>query len=107
MLTKRRDGQARRTRLQDLTAAIGPIPVDRRAFLRRSGLAAGGLAAAGAFLLRPIRKAAALRPPQPGLPIEFKKSCRTPCAGGGTGTDDGQHAVRTCPDRGRRTRGGE
>src|SRR3546814_12994857 len=77
MLTKRRDGQARRTRLQDLTAAIGPIPVDRRAFLRRSGLAAGGLAAAGAFQLGTIRKAAAISPPQPGIPLEIKKSICT------------------------------
>src|SRR3546814_13784345 len=95
MLTKRRDGQARRTRLQDLTAAIGPIPVDRRAFLRRSGLAAGGLAAAGAFQLGTIRKAAAISPPQPGIPIEIKKSICTHCAVGCTVTAEVQNGVWT------------
>src|SRR3546814_4733886 len=80
MLTKRRDGQARRTRLQNLTAVIGPVPVNRRAFLQRSGLVAGGLAAAGTFQLGTIRKVAAISPPQPGIPIEIKKSICTHCA---------------------------
>jgi formate dehydrogenase major subunit len=55
-------------------AAAGPAPVDRRTFLRRSGLAAGGLAAAGAFQLGTVQKAAAISPPQPGVPVEIKKS---------------------------------
>src|SRR3546814_20512574 len=95
MLTKRRDGQARRTRLQNLTAVIGPVPVNRRAFLQRSGLVAGGLAAAGTFQLGTIRKVAAISPPQPGIPIEIKKSICTHCAVGCTVTAEVQKGVWT------------
>src|SRR3546814_9319389 len=95
MLTKRRDGQARRTRLQNLTAVIGPVPVNRRAFLQRSGLVAGGLAAAGTFQLGTIRKVAAISPPQPGIPIEIKKSICTHCAVGCTVTAEVQNGVWT------------
>ena len=58
MLTKRKSGQAARTRLQALAGATGPAPVDRRTFLRRSGLTVGGLAAFGAFQLGTVQKAA-------------------------------------------------
>src|SRR3546814_1773733 len=99
MLTKRRDGQARRTRLQNLTAVIGPVPVNRRAFLQRSGLVAGGLAAAGTFQLGTIRKVAAISLPQPGIPIEIKKSICTHCAVGCTGTAEVQTGVWTGQER--------
>src|SRR3546814_18491065 len=97
MLTKRRDGQARRTRLQNLTAVIGPVPVNRRAFLQRSGLVAGGLAAAGTFQLGTIRKVAALSPPQPGIPIASKKRICPPSSVGCPVTAEAPHGVGTGP----------
>ena len=61
MLIKRTERQTRRS---DLAArsAIKPIGgLDRRSFLRRSGLVAGGLAAIGALPLASVRKAEAGR----------------------------------------------
>ena len=66
MLIKKRDRQARRG---VLAAALGMRPsgvLDRRSFLRRSGLAAGALAALGTLPLTGIRKAEAGPPPPPG-----------------------------------------
>jgi formate dehydrogenase major subunit len=40
--------------------------LDRRTFLRRSGVAAGGLAALGALPLAGVRRAKAGPPPRPG-----------------------------------------
>jgi formate dehydrogenase major subunit len=96
MLTKRRQGQSGRATLAFLATA-GSKPVDRRSFLRRSGLAAGGLSALGAFRLGTIRKAAAanVSPPQPGVPIEIRKSVCTHCAVGCTVTAEVQNGVWT------------
>src|SRR5690606_1340142 len=74
MLTKRKDRKAGLTQLQSLAASISAAPLDRRAFLRRSGLVAGGVAALGTIQLGTVRKASAISPPQPGVPIELKKS---------------------------------
>src|SRR5690606_12316791 len=95
MLTKSRSGQASRSRLQGLAAAIGAQPVDRRTFLRRSGLTAGGLAAVGTLHLCSVRKAKAISPPQPGEPIELRKSICTICAVGCTVTAEIQNGVWT------------
>ena len=65
MLIKRAERQTRRG---VLASALGVKPsggLDRRSFLRRSGLAAGGLAALGTLPLTGIRKAAAGPPPPP------------------------------------------
>ena len=59
MLTKRRNGQAGHSRLQALMGAAATAPIDRRTFLRRSGLAVGGMAAIGSLQLGTVRKAAA------------------------------------------------
>ena len=40
MLTKRRSGEPSRTKLSAITAGLAPEGLDRRSFLRRSGLAA-------------------------------------------------------------------
>ncbi len=66
MLTKRKDRQASRTHLQTLTGGMAAAPLDRRTFLRRSGLVAGGLAALGSFQLGTVKKAAAISPPATG-----------------------------------------
>ena len=58
VLIKKAERQARRGSLAAL-ATQGSAGVDRRAFLRRSGLAAGGLAALGALPLASVRKAEA------------------------------------------------
>src|SRR3546814_12076750 len=81
--------------MQGSTSAIGPTPIDRRNFLHRSGLVAGGLAAAGTFHLGTIRKAAAISPPQPGVPIEIRKNICTHCAVGCTVTAEVQNGVWT------------
>ena len=95
MLIKRRNGHSIGTRLQASGVASGPVPVDRRTFLRRSGVAAGALAAAGTFELGTMRKAAAISPPQPGVPIEIKKNVCTHCAVGCTVTAEVQNGVWT------------
>lgn len=95
MLTKRKSGQAGRTGLQTLMGTAGSAPIDRRAFLRRSGLAVGEIAAIGSFQLGTIQKAAAISPPQPGVPIELKKNICTHCAVGCTVTAEVQNGVWT------------
>ena len=95
MLTKRKGGQASRTRLQTLAGSAASAPVDRRTFLRRSGLAVGGMAALGSFQLGTVNKAAAISPPQPGVPIEIKKSICTHCSVGCTVTAEVQNGVWT------------
>ncbi|OQM73905.1 formate dehydrogenase subunit alpha [Manganibacter manganicus] len=95
MLTKRKSGQASRTRLQALAGGLAAAPVDRRTFLRRSGLVAGGLAALGTFQLGTVRKATAISHPEPGAPIELKKSICTHCSVGCTVTAEVQNGVWT------------
>lgn len=95
MLTKRKDRQESRTHLQTLTGGMAAAPLDRRTFLRRSGLVAGGLAALGSFQLGTVKKAAAISPPQPGVPIELKKSICTHCSVGCTVTAEVQNGVWT------------
>ncbi|MEZ5862885.1 MAG: hypothetical protein R3D25_01935 [Geminicoccaceae bacterium] len=60
MLQKRRAGMASRSGLAGVLAAAGSATVDRRAFLRKSGVAAGGLAALGAVPLATVER------PRPG-----------------------------------------
>jgi formate dehydrogenase major subunit len=60
-------------------ASAGPAvdrstELDRRSFLRRSGLAAGALAALGTLSLQGLRKAEAGAPPVPGSPVQRHKS---------------------------------
>ena len=58
MLRKKSKGLARGAQLSRALAGVTGGAVDRRTFLRNSGLAAGGLAAAGAFTGATVRKAA-------------------------------------------------
>jgi formate dehydrogenase major subunit len=95
MLTKRRDGQAGRSRLQAFGAALAAEKLDRRAFLKRSGLTLGGLAAVGSFELGSVAPAQAIAPPAFGEPIEIRKSVCTHCAVGCTVTAEVQNGVWT------------
>ena len=62
MLMKRRDGSAGRARLQGIAASLASGVLDRRTFLRRSGLAAGAGAAIGLMPLGSVRKAMEVEP---------------------------------------------
>ena len=59
-----------------------PGSLGRRAFLRRSGLAAGSLAALGSLPLGNIRKADAGPPPPPGALVTNRKNFCTHCSVG-------------------------
>jgi formate dehydrogenase major subunit len=83
MLVKRTERQRRRTSLasavQDQSGGV-----DRRAFLRRSGLVAGGLAAVGALPLTSIRQSKAGQPVPMGAQVTIKKNICTFCSVGCT-----------------------
>src|SRR3954453_10200804 len=85
MLMKRRDGSASRARLQGVAAGLASGVLDRRTFLRRSGLVAGAGAGAalGLMPLGSVRKAQA-GPKIVGPPTEIKKNICTHCSVGCT-----------------------
>ena len=96
MLTKRKNGQAGRTSLQ----ALMRRGADRRPSTGGPSCAApasrsAGMAALGAFQLGTVQKAEAISPPQPGVPIEIRKSICTHCAVGCTVTAEVQNGVWT------------
>ena len=83
MLIKRTERQARRASLSAALAEQNP-GIDRRAFLRRSGIAAGSLAAVGALQLGSMRKAEAGPPPARGAAVTLRKNICTHCSVGCT-----------------------
>ena len=92
MLIKRAERAAGRgTLVGALAAESGGI--DRRAFLRRSGLAAGALAAIGTLPVSGVRNAEAGPPPKSGIPVETRKSICTHCSVGCTVTAEVQNGV--------------
>ena len=92
MLIKRTERQARRGSLAAL-ASQADNGLDRRAFLRRSGLAAGGLAVLGALPLASVQKAKAGPPPAKGAAVTIRKSVCTHCAVGCTVTAEVSNGV--------------
>ena len=82
MLIKR--SERHRSRVRRFGAQIGEPrnEPDRRAFLRRSGLAAGALAALGSLPLGGVRKAEAGPPPPPGATVTTRKNVCTHCSVG-------------------------
>ncbi len=93
MLIKRKSGEAGRSKLQAITAGLASGTLDRRTFLKRSGLAVGGLAALGSIQLGSVRKAAAAGERVPGAPIQIKKNICTHCSVGCTVTAEVQNGV--------------
>src|SRR6476619_5240403 len=83
MLIKRTYRQARRGTLAGALQSDADGGLDRRAFLRRSGLAAGGLATLGALPLTSVRKAEAGVAP-PGAQVTIRKNVCTHCSVGCT-----------------------
>ncbi len=92
MLMKRRDGSAGRARLQGIAAGLASGVLDRRTFLRRSGLAAGAGAALGLMPLGSVRKAQA-GPKIVGAPTEIRKNICTHCSVGCTVIAEVQNGV--------------
>src|SRR3981189_1712838 len=83
MLTKRSERQARRGPVAWVLASrSSDNTLDRRSFLRRSGLAAGSLAALGSLPLTGIRQAKAGPPPPPGAIVTTRKNFCTHCSVG-------------------------
>ena len=103
MLIKRTQQQPRRSPLPALPAApTGDL--DRRSFLHRSGLAAGGLAALGTLSVGAVRSAKAGPPPPPGATVTRHKNVCTHCSVGCTviaevanGVWTGQEPGWDCP----------
>jgi formate dehydrogenase major subunit len=82
VLIKRAERQARRGTLATTLPAAATGGLDRRSFLRRSGLAAGSLATLGTLPLGATRKAEAGPPPPPGATVTVRKNVCTHCSVG-------------------------
>jgi len=83
MLLKRKSKEAAHSRLQASLAANAQTMVDRRAFLRNAGLAAGGLAAVGSLSVGAVKKAEAASIAGPGA-VSIKRNICTHCSVGCT-----------------------
>jgi formate dehydrogenase major subunit len=92
VLIKRTERHARRASLA-ASAGEQTVGVDRRTFLRRSGLTAGGLAALGALPLGSVRMANAGPPAAPGAAVTIKKNICTHCSVGCTVIGEVQNGV--------------
>jgi formate dehydrogenase major subunit len=84
VLIKRTEREARRRTFGPALASQSGDGLDRRGFLRRSGLAVGGLAALGALPLNAVRKAEAGPPTLPGAAVTIRKNLCTHCSVGCT-----------------------
>ena len=81
MLVKRKHAEAARSSLRSAAALVGESRMDRRAFLRKSGLTAGGVAAFASLTFGAVKKAEA-GPVRPDIPVTRKKNICTHCSVG-------------------------
>jgi len=84
VLIKRTEHHARRSALAAALQQQSDGGLDRRSFLRKSGLVAGGLATLGALPLASVRKAQAGPPPAAGAQVTIRKNICTHCSVGCT-----------------------
>src|SRR6516225_4745189 len=93
MLIRRADRQVHRGALVAPLHGQSGSGLDRRAFLRRSGLVAGSLAALGSLPLAGVQKAKAGPPPPPGAQVLRRKNICTHCSVGCTVTAEVANGV--------------
>ncbi len=95
MLVKRRTREtAASGRLAQMAASVAAIPLDRRSFLRASGLTVGGLAALGTLGTAMVRKAeAASGFTDLSKPVEIRTNICTHCSVGCTVKAEVQNGV--------------
>jgi formate dehydrogenase major subunit len=94
MLVKRRTRETGATgRLSHLAAGVAAKPLDRRSFLRASGLAVGGLAAIGTIGAGMTQRVEAAGFTDMRQPIEIKKNMCTHCSVGCTVIAEVQNGV--------------
>ena len=84
MLIRRTQRTARHNTPATALPPSSDAGLDRRSFLRRSGLAAGALTVLGAVPLTSMRKAKAGPPPPPGAAVTIRKNVCTHCSVGCT-----------------------
>src|ERR671938_1102740 len=92
MLVKRKTGAPVRQNLAETLATVAGGPVSRRAFLERSGLAAGGLAALASLPQAMVRKAEA-GPVRADVKTEVRKNVCVHCSVGCTVIAEVQNGV--------------
>ena len=92
MLVKRRNSDVSRSGLAALAAGVAAKPVDRRSFLRASGLAVGGMAALGAIGAGTVRRVEAGEIDH-SKPVEVKTNICTHCSVGCTVKAEVQNGV--------------
>jgi formate dehydrogenase major subunit len=93
VLIKRTERQARRGSLAVALQGQSDGGLDRRSFLRKSGLVAGSLATLGALPLASVRKAEAGPPPPAGAQVTIRKNICTHCSVGCTVTAEVANGV--------------
>jgi formate dehydrogenase major subunit len=93
VLIKKGERQTRRGTLAAALASQSSGGLDRRTFLRRSGLAAGTLAGLGTLPLGGVRRAQAGPPPPAGATVTIRKNICTHCSVGCTVTAEVANGV--------------
>ncbi|MGY9000815.1 MAG: twin-arginine translocation signal domain-containing protein, partial [Rhodospirillales bacterium] len=91
MLIKKTDGAAYRPHLSKALAGLTGSAIDRRTFLKRSGMTVGGLAAASTLSLGSVKKAVAQG--KGSSEVKQIKSVCTHCAVGCTVVAEVQNGV--------------
>ncbi len=95
MLIKRSNRARDARQIPNAVPTVGKPGINRRAFLEKSGLAVGGLAAFSSMQLGSVRKAASFPGPEPGVEIVIRKNVCTHCSVGCTVTAEVQNGVWT------------